>query len=188
MAEDSERETNELHGVQEHRDQNQHRDQVVQLLTIEQTALFGYIATLLGDLNDASNVLQQTNMVLWRKADEFEPGTSFQAWSRKVAYFQTLAFIRDKKRDKLVFDEELVQQLAARPSTEDDDERRVALRHCLGELSENSLDLLRLRYAPGKSLQDIAEQRNKKVGAIKMALLRIRQALVNCIDSQLQGI
>ena len=89
------------------------RDEFVRLLTGEQTSLFAYIATLLGDVNDASNVLQQTNMVLWKKADEFAPGTSFHAWARKVAYFQTLAYIRDKKRDKLVFDEELVLQLAA---------------------------------------------------------------------------
>ena len=164
------------------------RDEFVRLLTGEQTSLFGYVATLLGDVNDASNVLQQTNMVLWRKADEFTPGTSFHAWARKVAYFQTLAYLRDLKRDKLVFDEELVQQLAARPSLDDEDERRIALRHCLGTLSESSLDLLQQRYAPGKSIRDIAELRNKKEGAVKMALLRIRQALVQCIENQLQGV
>src|SRR5262245_43171691 len=122
------------------------RDEFVRLLTGEQTSLFSYIATLLGDVNDASNVLQQTNMVLWRKADEFEAGTSFHAWARKVAYFQTLAYIRDMKRDKLVFDEELILQLADRPTIEDEDERRIALRHCLGTLSESSLELLQQRY------------------------------------------
>lgn len=164
------------------------RDEFVRMLTGEQTSIFSYIATLLGDVNEASNVLQQTNMVLWKKADEFLPGTSFHAWARKVAYFQTLAYIRDKKRDKLVFDEDIVQQLADRPTIEDEDERRIALRHCLGTLSESALELLQQRYAPGKSIRDIAASRNKKVGAVKMALLRIRQALVDCIENQLQGV
>jgi RNA polymerase sigma-70 factor (ECF subfamily) len=164
------------------------RDEFVSLLTGEQTSLFAYIATLLGDVNDASNVLQQTNMVLWKKVDEFEAGSSFHAWARKVAYFQTLAYIRDMKRDRLVFDEEIVHQLADRPSLEDEDERRIALRHCLGTLSESSLELLQQRYVPGKSIRDIAASRNKKVGAVKMALLRIRQALVDCIENQMHGV
>ena len=163
------------------------RDEFVRLLTVEQTRLFSYIATLLGELNDASNVLQQTNMVLWRKADEFTVGTNFQVWARKVAYYQTLAYLRDRKRDKHIFDEALILQIASRPVETDEDERRVALRHCLGSISEDSLDLVRQRYAPGKSIADIAKQRHKSQGAIRMALMRIRQALVDCIERQLAG-
>jgi RNA polymerase sigma-70 factor (ECF subfamily) len=126
-------------------------------------------------------------MVLWRKAGEFTIGTNFQLWARKVAYFQTLAYLRDRKRDKHIFDAELLDQLASRPSVRDEDERRVALRHCLGTISQESLELLRQRYAPGKSIATIARERNKSEGAIKMALMRIRQALVHCIERQLAG-
>jgi RNA polymerase sigma-70 factor (ECF subfamily) len=161
------------------------REAFVQLLTNEQTRLFSYIVTLLGNVNDASNVLQQTNMVLWRKADEFLIGTNFQVWARKVAYFQTLAYLRDKKRDKHIFDYQLLEQLASRPAACDEDERRVALRHCLGSVSHESLDLLRERYSPGRSISEIAKQRRKSEAAIKMALMRIRQALAQCIERQL---
>ena len=163
------------------------RDEFIRLLTGEQTRLFSYIATLLGDLNDASNVLQQTNMVLWRKVDEFSVGSNFYVWARKVAYYQTLAFLRDRKRDKHIFDEELLVQLASRPTEVDDDERRVALRHCLGNISEESLELVRQRYAPGKSISEIAKLRHKSEGAIRMALMRIRKALVDCVERQLAG-
>src|SRR5215212_3872657 len=101
------------------------REEFVQLLTGEQSRLFGYIVTLLGDVNDASNVLQQANMVLWRKANEFKLGTNFHVWAKKTAYYQTLAYLRDRKRDKLVFDDELLEQLASRPDEVDEDERRV---------------------------------------------------------------
>jgi RNA polymerase sigma-70 factor, ECF subfamily len=161
------------------------REAFVQQIMAEQTSLFAYIARLLGNLNDANNVLQQTNLVLWRKADEFEAGTNFRAWARKTAYFQTLAFLRDKKRDKHVFDEALLEQLAARPQEADEDERRVALRHCLGHISADSLELLRQRYAPGNSISDIAKQRHKSEGAIRNALMRIRQAVVRCIERQM---
>ena len=171
--------------IDEKQDSADTREAFVQLLTGEQTRLFGYICTLLGDLNDASNVLQQTNMVLWRKANEFRLGTSFQAWSRNVAYYQTLAFLRDRKRDKHIFDQDLLEQIASRPCVHDEDERHLALRHCLGGISQDSLELLRQRYGPGKSIADIAKQRHKSEAAIKMALMRIRQALADCIKRQL---
>jgi RNA polymerase sigma-70 factor (ECF subfamily) len=161
------------------------REAFVRLLTAEQTQLFSYIVMLLGDVNDASNVLQQANLVLWRKIDEFDLNTNFQVWARKVAYYQTLAFLRDRKRDKHIFDEELLAQLAARPAAVDEDERRVALRHCLGTISRESLDLLLQRYYPGKSISAIAHDRQRSEGAVKMALMRIRQSLVHCIEGQL---
>jgi RNA polymerase sigma-70 factor (ECF subfamily) len=46
---------------------------------------------LLGDLNEAQNVLQETNMVLWRRSADFADGTGVAAWARKVADYQALA-------------------------------------------------------------------------------------------------
>jgi RNA polymerase sigma-70 factor (ECF subfamily) len=78
-------------------------------LTDWQGRLFGYLMSLLGNVHD---VLQETNLVLWRKIDGFEPGTDFAAWARSVAYFQSLAFLRDRKRDRHIFDDDLLQQIA----------------------------------------------------------------------------
>jgi RNA polymerase sigma-70 factor, ECF subfamily len=167
-------------------DADDRQEAFVAQLASAQTRLFGYILTLLGDVEDARNVLQQTNLTLWRKASTFKTGTSFLAWSRRIAYYKVLGFLRDKQRDRHVFDEELLRQLAARAYEIDEDERRVALRHCLSRLSDDHLDLIRQRYLPGKSIRDIAELRSKSEGAIKVALLRIRQALARCIEAQLQ--
>jgi RNA polymerase sigma-70 factor, ECF subfamily len=161
------------------------REAFVRLLTAEQTQLFSYIVMLLGDVNDANNVLQQANLVLWRKINEFDINTNFHLWSRKIAYYQMLAFLRDRKRDKHIFDEELLSQLAARPTVMNEDERRLALRHCLGNISVESLDLLQQRYNPGKSISVLAREHQRSEGAVKMALMRIRQALVHCIEGQL---
>jgi RNA polymerase sigma-70 factor (ECF subfamily) len=169
-------------------DTSESREAFVQLLTSEQTSLFRYIVTLLGHTNDANNVLQQTNLVLWRKASEFTFGTNFHVWAKTIAYYQTLAFLRDRKRDKHIFDEALLEQLASEPELFDEDERRVALRHCLGSISRNSLDLLQQRYDPGRSIHEIAKAQHKSESAIKMALLRIRQSLIKCIEGQLAAV
>ena len=161
------------------------REAYVQQLIAEQTGLFAYIVTLLGNLNDASNVLQQTNLVLWRKAEQFTPGTSFHSWSKKTAYYQTLAFCAIRNATNTFSTKRCWKNSrpARRYSTKMSE--RVALRHCLGTISADSLNLLRQRYTPGTPVADIAKQRRKSEGAIRNALMRIRQTVVECIERQL---
>ncbi len=158
----------------------------VALLTGEQMGLLYYITMLLGDPHAAENVLQDTNLVIWRKAADFQPGTSFSAWSRKVAFWQVKAYVRDRGRDRHVFQEKLIEQLANR-STEQlvEPERRLALRHCLQTLSQANLDLLRGRYEEGLNIAQIASKVAKTEVAVRAALMRIRRTLQRCIESKL---
>lgn len=164
---------------------NVQNERFVQELTNAQSELLGYITTLIGDVNEASNILQQTNLVLWRKWREFEPNSAFSAWARRTAYFETLAFVRDRARDRLVFSEETVKSIASCYEVEDDDARRLALRHCLGHLGESASQLLQSRYWSGESIARIASKENKTQAAIKMALMRIRESLLKCIERQM---
>ncbi|MEO1496113.1 MAG: sigma-70 family RNA polymerase sigma factor [Planctomycetota bacterium] len=159
-------------------------EEFVRELTGAQLGLFRYISTLLGNPNDAQDVLQATNIVLWRKAGDFRPGSNFRAWSERVAYFQSRAYLRDRGRDKHVFSEPLMETLAAR-SVEPDDERQIALRHCLTQLPQKSRALLRERYGDGAPIKEIAARNNRGVSAIKGALLRIRRTLLGCIQRKL---
>jgi RNA polymerase sigma-70 factor (ECF subfamily) len=161
-------------------------ERFIRLMTGHQNGLFTYLASLLGSLNDAQDVLQETNLVLWRRSDDFVEGTDFGAWARTIAHYQILAYVRDKKRDRHVFDVQLLQQLAQRPQPGGDDEgRRLALRRCLAELPDDQRWLIGQRYSPGGSIKGIAQQLGKSEGAIKMTLSRIRQNLMHCIRGKL---
>src|SRR5690606_38505458 len=89
-------------------------DVIVQLLTGEQHSLFRYITALIGDPDEAGNILQETNLVIWRKADDFTLGGNFGAWARSIALWQVKAWLRDRRRDRHVFSFELIRQLAER--------------------------------------------------------------------------
>ena len=119
----------------------------IRQLTDSQNALFGYLVTLLGDPVNAKEVLQETNVILWRKMGDFEPGSNFGAWSRKCAYFQALAFLRDRKRDPHVFDDDVLALIAVEePEPTDETEATLALRDCLSQLPESQRKLMDLRY------------------------------------------
>ena len=159
----------------------------VQLLTGEQWRLRRYIATLLGDLHAANDVLQETNLLLWRKSHEFRPGSSFFAWARTVAYWQVRAYVRDQRRGRYVFSEELVTQLHDTAAFDVDESGEIlALRSCLEQVSPRNLGLLRKRYEERLPVGKIAEQSGKSQSAVKTSLMRIRRALQKCIEQARQ--
>lgn len=166
-----------------------HSDEFVQLLTASQPALYASVLSLLPDRNAAQDILQETNLTLWHKAEDFQEGTNFLAWASRIARYHVLNYRRKRSREKLVFDENLFEELAARQAERDTDAGRYAdpLRKCLETLPSGQRELLSQRYAPEGSVQQIAAERGQSVGAVSQALYRIREALLDCVYQRLQS-
>ncbi len=159
----------------------------VQLLTASQSRIYAYILSLVLEPSRADDILQCTNLVLWEKQDEFEPGSNFIAWSFRVAYFQVLAYRKQQQRERLVFDDDLLGDLARVASETDEtfEARQRLLRRCLEKLNEYQRGFIRRRYAAGSSLEMIARQTGKQVNAVKQVLFRARRDLIDCIKAGL---
>jgi RNA polymerase sigma-70 factor, ECF subfamily len=171
------------------RDDIERTEWYVQQLTSCQKRLYAYILMLLPDHAAADDVLQETNLVLWRKSGEFVEGTEFGAWACRIAHYQLLAWFRDVRRDRLVFDPQLLGLLDAEAnvlSTEIDD-RRLALRLCIRRLTDHQRKLLRRRYDSGWSIKEIARELGLSPGAVATNLYRIRSELQECIQKSLDG-
>ena len=166
---------------------NQH-EWLVHELTSSQTRLYGFVLTLLPDRDAARDVLQETNLVIWRKADEFESGTDFWAWATQIARYQVLSHFRDSGRDRLVFDEAVVEKLATAAEKNSADVERVrALVGCIQKLPATQAEVVTLRYRSNSSIDEIARERGQTVAAVKMLLLRARRALAKCVELALKG-
>jgi RNA polymerase sigma-70 factor (ECF subfamily) len=160
---------------------------VVQEIARHQSRLRGFVRCLLVRSSDVDDILQEINAVLWEKADEFQPGTDFWAWASQIARFKVFNHVRKLERDRLVFDAELLNQLAdvACLRVRNVDRRRDALDHCLNELPPPQRQLIDLRYASGQSVESIAESIGRPAGSIRQTLYRIRGALQACIEGRL---
>jgi RNA polymerase sigma-70 factor (ECF subfamily) len=76
-------------------------EEFARLVTDAQQRRYAYIYSLLGSSSASWDVLQETNMVLWKKRDQFELGTNFRAWAHSIGRFQVMAYLRDRKREPL---------------------------------------------------------------------------------------
>ena len=155
----------------------------VRLMTDHQGRLFGYIISLLGDPDAANDVLQEANIILWRDSREFRPGSNFKAWAFRIAHFQVMAWRQRRIRDRLIFEDDLLEALAsgARETDEAFESRQELLTGCLEKLTPPHREMVRRRYSEGRSLDAIAKERDMTANAVMQALFRIRHSLMQCV-------
>lgn len=167
-------------------DPTESSEQFVRQLTEHQNRLYGYVYSLLGDHSRAADVVQETNLVLWRKIAEFRPEQPFLPWAFTFARFQVLAHLRDRKRDRLLLDAELAESLSGviAHQAEKIDQWREALQPCMQLLTPGNRELIQQRYFRAMSVTEVADDAKRTVGAIKVALLRIRRQLAECVQKR----
>jgi RNA polymerase sigma-70 factor, ECF subfamily len=163
--------------------QSSNADDFVDLMTQYQGRLYVYILSLIGDPDAANDVLQETNVVLWRESRQYVAGTNFKAWAFRIAHFQCMAHRQRRIRDKVVFSDEVVARLAMESKELDAtyEQRAAQLGRCLEQIQPRSREALRLRYAEGIAVKEMATKMNSTSNAVSQLLFRARQWLVECV-------
>ena len=161
----------------------------VRLLEQETEKLASFVLALVADRHEADDLFQATCLELWRIRSTFRPGTDFGAWSRTVARHQIQRFWRKSRRKKSAFSSEAVAQIAkayeAGPASPTREKTRRALDACLEALPQEQRDLLRRRYNDGVRIDSLAGETGRSQGSLKMALMRLRRKLAQCVAARL---
>lgn len=161
----------------------------VVLLTKHERMIYGYVLSLVPNLADADEIVQETCLRLWDEFDKYRPGSSFAAWALTVAHYEVLTWRKRASRSKLVFDDSLVELIGKERQVieRSSGPRQEALSDCLQELSENNQHLVAECYGAGRKIKDVAVKLARTEASIYKALERIRGALHQCIERKLSG-
>ena len=139
---------------------------------------------------EAEDILQASRLTLWKNFDQFEAGSNFVAWARKIALHQILNYRRSSKRKPAyTTDPALIESIASEidRQAEQLDERSEALRMCLHKLPEAHRQTVVLRYFEGFSIGEIARETERSEGAVYRLLSRVRAVLGKCVSETLQA-
>jgi len=169
------------------RSQDPKVEMFAQLLATCQRRVFLYALGLVHNAADAEEILQETNLVLWRKFDEYRPGTDFARWACRIAYYEVLKSRERKPRAECLFSSEFIEVLAVEAQNSMDllESRREALTHCLGKLRSTDRQLVVLRYQQDATTRSVARALGRSVQGTRKTLHRIRTALLSCIERTL---
>jgi RNA polymerase sigma-70 factor (ECF subfamily) len=155
----------------------------------ERHALLGFIYGMIHDLAAAEDILQEVWLRLADAAERDEAIVDPGRWCRGVAKNLILHYWRDRKAAKVLHDSELLDlvEQAVNEAPDYGTERRQALLECIDRLPEPSKKLLQLKYDRGLSFAVMAELLGRTRDGLKMALCRVRQALLECVELKLRA-
>jgi RNA polymerase sigma-70 factor (ECF subfamily) len=158
-------------------------------LTNHQSEMYAAVAALLGGVDGAQDVLQETNAALLEKAGEYDPSRPFIAWAIGFAKTQVSAWRKRQSRDRLILDDGLFEAVADRLATGSTttNVRLDALERCLKKLPNVMREMVTARYERGESVQSIAARSGQSVNTVSVSLFRIRQNLLECVRLSLDG-
>ena len=165
----------------------------IRLLTAHQGPVLAYIRSLMPGFTGASDILQLTNITLWKKKDVFEPGTNFKAWALTIARFQAMTHSRVlRQRHWVTLDDDVAEMVAgdleASVAAVREERRIEALRGCIDKLRDSDRELLMQRYWHKTRLQDFAVVSGRSLSGLKVQLHRLRAALKRCVTSKLEPV
>lgn len=160
-------------------------EEFMRLFLANERRIYGLIVSLVPNLTDADDLLQDVSAAMWNKFSEYKSGTDFAAWGLTFARYAALKHHQKiRAAGRVTFSDTLLETLAqdAAAAAPQASHRQEALRECLAKLPERTRALVELRYQPGATLRSAAEGAQLSVEAAYKALNRTHEALIECIQ------
>jgi RNA polymerase sigma-70 factor (ECF subfamily) len=161
----------------------------LRLFTSHELRLRAFAMSMIANYADAEDVLQQANLVMWKRFDSFQSGTNFMSWAGRIVYLVALQHRRHQRRDRLKFGEEFFAAMVTIAVREDVaallSEHEHALSECIHKLKAEQQEMLQAKYAENISVDQMGLMFNRSVEAIYKALNRTRRMLHDCVRSKI---
>ena len=156
------------------------------LLLQNQKRIYALILSLVPNGPDADDIMQDACAVMWRKFDEFEPGTNFAAWALRISRYQVMTYYNKKRRDKARLSDESLDLISDRLAQVelDKENRTAALQKCLQKLSEGNRQMINLRYQKNLSVEQVSVKMGRTVHGLYKALNRSYSQLLRCMRQE----
>ncbi len=151
-----------------------------------QRSIRNYIFSLHPHAQDLDDLVQQTALTLWSEFARFDSSREFLPWALRISYFEVLRLRKKQSRDRLVFSEELIDQLATEFAEESSPvPHQLALDTCLAKLDAKSREVLLARYTEHVTVNSLAAKQRVSVHRLYRLLDSARASLVACVRRQL---
>lgn len=157
--------------------------------------LISYARSLLGNYAAAEDVLQEAMLVVVRKFEQFQEGTSMLAWSRSIVRLEVLRVKERRQRERSLTErllddavDEAFEEFQTERRRDDADSFRKALEHCFERVPVRGQGVLRARFVDELSYEKIGERLGMKIEAVRKALFRLKKQVRSCVETNLRAV
>lgn len=130
-----------------------------------------------------------TFVFAFRRLNKFQPGTSFRAWVRAIAWNLLRAEVQRFAREQVQQEKFAAWQLAEFSAASENTPSAEAehLHDCLAQLDGPLRELITLKYRDDHTTETIAVKLKRSLVWVRVSLFRVRAQLRECIEAKLKG-
>ena len=154
--------------------------------TVAQPVVSAFVTSVVRDFSARDDVLQEVAVAVIESFGRYDHSRPFVAWALGIAHNHVGLYLRRLKRDRHIFDEETIGQLAAAFSEVSTEEsmKLDRLSDCMKGLDGRARQLCELRYQQDLKPAAIAGLVGMTANTVAKALQRIRDQLRLCIEQR----
>ncbi|MFC1763442.1 RNA polymerase sigma factor [Planctomycetota bacterium] len=174
-------------------DSDTKRDRVLKEALQCRVELVAYAWSLLGNYTVAEDAVQEAFLVVMKKFDQFQEGTSMRTWCRSIVRVAILRMNQQRQREQTLADRLLGDAIdgafdAFQFARHDDTEAsQLALKRCLERVPRRGHNVLRARFVDELSYQRISEHLGMTLEAVRKTLFRYKKQLRSCVETSLRS-
>lgn len=161
------------------------------LVRRHQAQVHAFLGRYIARLDTVEDLAQETFLKAYRHLEAYRGESGFRIWLLGIAKNEALMHLRAERsrrsREAVSYEATVQGWLAERGETgsvEDQERELRALETCLKGLAPESAGLIDAFYYRGQTAADLARTTGKREGTVRMTLLRIREALRQCVQSK----
>jgi RNA polymerase sigma-70 factor (ECF subfamily) len=165
------------------------------LVLLHQARVRSYIGRYVGARDAVDDLAQEAFLAAFRTLSAYRDEHGFALWLLGIARHRALHFLRAERhrraRDGDAWEAQIAEwQAAAVEADAQELERReherAALLRCLKQLPARSAALVRDHYLDGVPQKELSSRLGISDGALRMAILRVRDRLRACIEQRIR--
>ena len=157
------------------------------LVLAHQAGVWRYLRYLGCDSSEADDLVQETFLSVHRKPFEERSPEAPAAYLRTVARNLFLMSVRRAKRQAVIANLELVEEVWQRLHADDGEAYREALHDCVESLDGRARQAIDLFYRDQHSRVQIASDLEMTEDGVKSLLRRTREVLRKCVQGRVSG-
>lgn len=142
---------------------------------------FHLVCHLIGDADEAEDVVQQTFIKAFRSLPQMRDAGSLDSWLRRILYTTTMDLLRRRKRRRETPLDDKLRQRHARPLSPERDalvqEQVQLVQEALRQMPPRYRAYIILREFEGLTYEEMAETLGEPITTVRVALFRARERL-----------
>lgn len=171
-------------------DESSGEGEFLRQLTANYRYMYSCALTIVGNAEDADDVMQEVCVVLWQKygTGEFEQILHFRKWACSIVFNLAKLHVRKQRRHlRAGLSEQILRQIIQAHSAGSElfELRREILQECLGKMPVSDRSFIFDCYQDSLPLGKIARARGSTVAAVYSKLKRLRRMLSDCMKRRL---